>query len=280
MTMLRRIEPLAIPDAPSGVDLGARPELRWVAPSSLLVDEAYQRGLGRRSLRLIKELVHSFAWRKMKPPIVVEVEGGLHVVDGQHTAIAAATLQVPEIPVFVVEAATVQERAEAFVGHNRDRIVMAPLDVYRAKVAAGDPDAVDVEAVCRRAGVRLRQINQNAKILAGDTMAVGTVERLVKRRGVIRARMVLEAFVKAERGPISAPEIDAVEAIMVVGRPSLSPELMARAIHALGDHGVIRSKMLAASERCPQKHVLYRMYMELLEKQAPAALQVVHARSA
>lgn len=253
-------------DIPSP-DLGQTPELRWVSPSSLMVDEAYQRDLTKRSKSLIRKLTEQFAWRKMKPPIVVDTESGLHCVDGQHTAIAAATLRLPQIPVFVVGAATMQDRADSFVAHNRDRIIMTPMDVYRAKVASGDPDALDVHNVCRRAGVDLKILSPNSKTMIGDTMAVGTLQRLVKRQGVIKSRMVLEALVQGGRAPIGAAEIDAVEAAMLLVRPATTVSEMASTIRAISDRGVIEAKMTAASDGKPHKHVLFNAYMEILERQ-------------
>lgn len=271
--ILRPIEPIAMPEGvvPSTRDLGQRPELRWVDPKSLLVDEGYQRDLGKRSYSLIRGMMQAFAWRKMKPPIVVEVSGGLHCVDGQHTAIAAASIGIAEIPVFVVGGSTLGERADSFVAHNRDRIVMSPLDVYRAKIAAGEPGAVDTAAVCQRAGIRIRQTNQFGKIMPGDTNSVGTIQRLVARRGVQKARILLQAFVIGGRGPIGPAEIDAAEALMMVARPTVTMEQLAAVIRALGDRGVIESKMRAASERKPQKHILLQRYCELLDKQTGAA---------
>jgi hypothetical protein len=248
--------------------LGKRPELRWVPPDSLLVDERYQRDLGKRSISLIRSLVENFAWRKMKPPIVVEAGGELHCVDGQHTAIAAATLSVPEIPVFVVSGGTLQERADSFVAHNRDRIVMSPLDVYRAKIAAGDQVALDTAEVCQLAGIRLRQTNQFGRIQPGDTNSVGTVQRLVSRRGKEKAVRILRAFPMAGRAPIGPAEIDAAEALMVVARPHTTTEQLAAVIRVLGERGVIESKMRAATERgTPQKHILLKMYVAVLDKQ-------------
>ncbi len=276
---LRPIEPIPYPDGMGPVprELGQRPELRWVPPTSLLVDEGYQRDIGRRSYGLIKGMMQNFAWRKMKPPIVVEVGAGLHCVDGQHTAIAAASINITEIPVFVVGAASLGERADSFVAHNRDRIVMQPLDIYRARIAAGDPDAVDCANVCQRAGVRIRQIQPGGKILVGDTGAVGTIQRLVKRRGVQKSRMILEAFVIGGRGPITPPEIDAAEALMVVLRPATTMDQLARIIRAIGDRGVIESKMTAMTQQKPQKHVLLAVYADMMDKQTAAQPQQARA---
>jgi hypothetical protein len=280
MSILRPIEPLPpIPGMRKAAlnALGARPELRWVSPVSILVDESYQRDLGRRSYALIRAMMENFAWRKMKPPIVVEVDQGLHCVDGQHTAIAAASIGIPEIPVFIVEGASITERADSFIAHNRDRIVMQPLDIYRARIAAGDPDALDCANVCQRAGVRIRQIQPAGKVLIGDTGAVGTIQRLVKRRGVQKSRMLLQAFVEGGRGPITPPEIDAAEALMTVLRPATTTEQMAKAIRALGDRGVMASKVKAMTEQRPQKHVLFEAYVALLDKQSMVGEQKARA---
>ncbi|MDB5584867.1 MAG: hypothetical protein JWR80_10043 [Bradyrhizobium sp.] len=275
---LRRIEPIPkIEGMSRASDLGQRPELRWVDPTSLLVDEGYQRDLGKRSYSLIRGMMQGFAWRKMKPPIVVEVGDGLHCVDGQHTAIAAASIGVPEIPVFVVGAASLGERADSFVAHNKDRIVMQPLDIYRARIAAGDPDAVDCANVCQRAGVRIRQIQPGGKILVGDTGAVGTIQRLVRRRGVQTSRNILQAFVTGGRGPITPAEIDAAEALMVVVRPDTTMEQFARVVRAIGDRGVIESKMKAMTESRPQKHVLLEVYKAMLDRQAGAQAERARA---
>lgn len=272
---LRRIQAMpSLIDGKVSVDFGQRPELQWIDPASLLVDEAYQRNLSKRSLNVIKVVIKNFAWRKMKPPIVVSTEGKLHCVDGQHTAIAAATLNLVEIPVFVVGAASLAERADAFVAHNRDRVAMTPMDVFRARLAAMDADALDVESVCRRAGVSLKLINPTSKIMVGDSASVGTIQRLVKRQGVIKARMVLEALVVGGRAPIGSAEIHAVEAAMVLVRPATTIPEMAAAIRSLSDHGVIEAKMLAATEGKPHKHLLFEAYMNVLEKQTgvPRAL--------
>jgi hypothetical protein len=253
------------------IQLGQRPELRWVAPQELLVDETYQRDLTKRSRSLIGKMVAEFAWRKMKPPIVVDTGDGLHCIDGQHTAIAAATLGLEAIPIFVVGAASMLERADSFVSHNKNRIVMTPMDIWRAKCAAGDPDALDVVNACRRAGVNLKLINTNMRVDIGDSAAVSTISRLIKRQGPQKGRSVLEALVKGGRAPISAAEIDATEAAMLLVRPATTVDEMASVIKALSDHGVVEARVSAAAEGKPQKHALFESYMRLLERQTGVA---------
>lgn len=88
---MRQVAGLSFPDiAPAVIDT-LPPELRLVAPSALSVDDRYQRCLSERSIRLIRKIVAEWDWRAFKPPVVVEVDGRLDVIDGQHTAIGAVT---------------------------------------------------------------------------------------------------------------------------------------------------------------------------------------------
>jgi NAD(P)H-nitrite reductase large subunit len=172
------------------------------------------------------------------------------VVDGQHTAIAAATIGVPSIPVFVVEAETLDERARAFVGHNTDRIVVSPINIYNALRAAGDPDALDVANVCKRAGVTIREFSQSSAIKVGDTKAVGLIRRMIAKRGVIKTRQVLECLVKAKRAPLGGGEILAAEHLICDGAGVSLSQLVA-AIRIEGDAGVAKARAKASSERSP-----------------------------
>lgn len=263
---LRRIAPLLLPDIKAAEVTGAKPKLRWVKPTDLLVDETYQRDLSRKSLQLIRGMVEGFAWNRMKPPIVVEVADGLHVLDGQHTAIAAATLGLDGIPIFIVEAASVAARARAFVGHNTDRIVVAPINIHQALLGAGDEAATDVDNVCRRAGVRIRWINQGAVVAEGDTQVVGGIYRLVKRRGVRKAREVLECLVKAKRRPISAGEIMACEELLCVRMPKLDPAVLTAVIRVEGDAGLNKARGTAKERRTPAWREIMARYVNRIEK--------------
>lgn len=267
--MLRPIRPLTeLGPVDPILGLGKKPELRWVEPTSLLVDEVYQRELTTtRSVKLIVSVINNFTWRKLKPPIVVEVDGRLHCINGQHTATAAATLGLKEIPVFVVEAGSLQERADAFVAHNRDQVELTSFHIYRAKLAAGDELALDVANVCQRAGVKLKLINNQSRVDVGDCACIAKIQRLVKRQGVSSARKVLEALVRGGRAPIAAVEIDATEAVMCLARDTTTVEQMASVIRALSDAGLVQARLDALAQEKPVKHVLFNKYIDLLNRQ-------------
>jgi len=248
---LRRIQPLSFPDVVPSIVSGTKPVLRWVEPTDLYVDDTYQRDLSRKSLKLIRQIYASFDWSRVKPPIVVDADGMLHVVDGQHTAIGAASIGLPEIPIFVVEAQCVDARARAFVGHNTDRIAVTPIAIYNALRAAGDPDALDVQRVCERAGVRIREFSQSSAIVSGDTKAIGLIRGLIKKRGVIKARKVLECLVKSEMTPISGAAILAVDQIICVEVKDVDLEILATVIRTDGEKGVASAHAKAKRDRAP-----------------------------
>ena len=258
MSELRRIKPIPLAGLKPASFAGERPALEWIAPTALLIDSTYQRELSERSLRLIRKLIENFSWNRMKPPIVVKVgAASFHIVDGQHTAIVAASLGIAEIPVYIVQADTVDERARAFVGHNSDRITVSSFDIYRALLAAGDADAQDVDNVCRRAGVRIRNISPSSAIAEGDTAAIGVVRAVVKRRGVISARKVLQCLVKAMRAPITAAEILAAEQIIAVERPGVDPDALSAVIRIEGSDGLAKAHARAKQ----QKTIFWREVM-------------------
>jgi hypothetical protein len=83
-------------------------------------------------VKLIRKIVQTWDWSRMKPPICARDESGrLFVVDGQHTSIAAARHPgIKKIPVMIVNVDTVEGRASAFIGHNRDRVAMTSMQLH------------------------------------------------------------------------------------------------------------------------------------------------------
>lgn len=271
MTKLRPIKPMKFPDLTPAKDFGPKPIPKWVAPTSLMVDGTYQRDLSERSIRLIRRTIENFRWNRYKPPIVVQTgPATLHVIDGQHTAITAATLGIPEILIMIVEADGLDERARAFVGHNSDRIVVSPFDIYKALLASGDPDAQDVDNVCRRAGVRIRVISPSSAIAEGDTAAVGLIRSLVKRRGVIPARKVLQCLVKAKRAPISGAEILAADRIVCEERKDIDVEALTAAIRIEGNDGLAKAMVKAKTDRSPAWREIANRWLNRIDRSAAA----------
>ena len=214
--MLRPIKPIPL----TGLEpklIGSKPPIfDWADPKTLLVEDEYQRRLTKRSITLIRKIAVGFDWLHIKPPVCARGAGAkLCVIDGQHTAIAAASRGILKIPIMIVEAPEVERRAKAFVAHNTDRLNVTPLQLFASRLAAGDKAARGAEKAAKASGVNLCRVQPaNGLWEVGDTMAVGSVERLVGRYGEEKAVRVLKTLVAAKRSPMVVHEILAVAALL------------------------------------------------------------------
>ncbi|WP_029002759.1 DUF6551 family protein [Azorhizobium doebereinerae] len=266
MTQIRPISPLVFPDLTPSVAITAAPRFIWIAPEKLLVDDTYQRNLSERSMRLLRRIIGEWDWRRFKPPVVVEIDGAFHVLDGQHTALAAASHpDIAEIPVMVVEAADLLQRARAFIGHNRDRISVTPTQLFHAAVAAGDPDEQTIQQVCERAGARVLKVPPaNGAYEVGDTMAISTLRSMCSRLGAMKARQVVQCLVEAKCAPISADLLKAASELLhgadYAGEVESSD--LATAIRGMGPSADREAAQFAAAKGMPRWRalivVLYR----------------------
>ncbi|MBK0020939.1 hypothetical protein IAE29_03185 [Ochrobactrum sp. S46] len=226
-----------------------------VNPGDLFVNEAYQRALSERSLRLIRKIVSEWSWSAFKPPVVVEVDGVLEIIDGQHTAIGAVSHGGIELlPVLVVDAGDSETRAGSFVRHNRDRIQVTPGQLHSALVEAGDEDALTIKQVCERSGLKiLKNPPPFARFRPAETMAITTIAGLVKRRHAMGARKVLEICVKANVAPVSADLIKATEHLLFSKEYNgeIDSEKITAVVIALGEKLEVEAKRFAAERKVP-----------------------------
>ena len=99
---------------PERVDPGAAPILQWIDIADLVVDDTYQRDLGRGNWKAIRRIAVAFKWSRFSPVFVSPVEGGRYaVIDGQHRAHAAAICGFPQVPCQIVPM-TLEEQAASF----------------------------------------------------------------------------------------------------------------------------------------------------------------------
>lgn len=217
---IRVIAPIGIGGLVPSVPPTGMPIFETINPAGLFVDPTYQRDIGERGVRRIRRMIEGFDWAKFKPPICAyaQHEGVtvLKVLDGQHTAIAAASNpNVDEIPVMIVEAEDTISQAKAFIGQNTQSLGVTNLQLHQAAVAAADEDALTLELTCTAANVKLlRAPNSYTGDGSRQSIAVKQIESLIARRGRIAARQVLEVIANAERGPITATHIKAVDLLL------------------------------------------------------------------
>ena len=149
-------------------------------------------------------------------PIIVNRD--FYVIDGQHTAIAAATRgDIEAIPVKIVTADTQADRAMAFVRINRDRLAVTASQIYFAEVAAGLAEAVGVRRMCQKAGVTILKYPPHRGIMAsGDTLSVQMIRKIWRVDGEAKGVQIL-SIITAARLPVNEWLIRAVN-ILVADR--------------------------------------------------------------
>lgn len=256
---IRPIAPISLAGLTPTQPATGMPICEVVDPSRLFVDPAYQRNVGENGMRQIRRIIEGFDWAKFKPPICAyaECDGQtiLKVLDGQHTAIAAASHpDIDLIPVMIVEAADTIAQAKAFIGQNTDRLGVTTLQLHQAALAAADEDAQTLELVCARANVKiLRTTNAYTGTGSRQTIAIKQIEALVSRRGSQLAREILEVLANADRGPLTAPQIKAVELLMTDPEyaDAFAPDDLTVAIVDLLTTAEEEAKLLGVTHRIP-----------------------------
>lgn len=260
---LRPVAPLPNLSKLAQSEKNSPPTLMWVKPTELYVDETYQRNLSRKSIGLISRIVQNWNWSHYKPPIVVKDEDSdrFFVIDGQHTAIAAASHpKIDKMPIMVIDADTIAERARSFISHNRDRVAILPTQLHYSSIVAGDAAALEVDKVCTEAGVKiLRTPPANGQFRPGETVALSTIRALIRNYGAENAVSVLSILRDAERAPVRADEMKAL-AIAIIEN-GLSRDDLSRTIAALPYDAAIKdAREVAASSFLPMSEALASVY--------------------
>lgn len=245
-----------------------------VDPTTLYVDHEYQRTIGERGRRQIRQIIENFCWTKFKPPICAyaEHEGRtiLKVLDGQHTAIAAASNpHIGSIPVMIVDAPDTQSQAAAFVGQNTQRLGVTSLQIHQAAVLAKEENALDVQNVCSRAGVRvLSCLPGSGRYRPGDTIAIAAIRGLVSRRTSMGARVILEVLANAHLAPITALHIKAAEYLMSDKDTAqrFDPEDLTKAIGDLYLTAEDEARVQAKTLRIPEWRALSMIWYRKTKK--------------
>lgn len=200
------------------------PKIAWLNVDQLVIDESYQRALSEKGIRLIRRLVESWDWNCFKPlSVAAAADGRYEVIDGQHTAIAAATHgSIEMLPCVVLTADTKAARAAAFVGINRDRTALTPYALYRAKLAAGDEEAVAVDEALAVSGGTLREsYRYDDEAVVGEVYSISTLLRIVRGHGKNRLARLMKMAIAAKIGPVPASLLKGLnEIVSAPGTPS------------------------------------------------------------
>lgn len=163
---------------------GARPEIGWLDIEELGVDSRYQREIMQRGRANIFAIAEQFRWSRFGPVIVAAKKGRLYpIIDGQHRTTAAALVGFRKVPCHIVEA-DIAEQAAAFRAINGNITQITPTQLFHAGLAAGEPSAIKLQAVCDASEVKIaRYPKKQADMQKGETLACGALAAMLKQHG-------------------------------------------------------------------------------------------------
>jgi hypothetical protein len=182
--MLQKLNADQVTKPKSPFKPGPAPQLSWIEVERFVVDDSYQREVGKRGRFNVQHIAEHFDWSKFAPVIVAPVEGGLYaIVDGQHRTTAAMLRGIEKVPCQVVQADRAQQAA-AYAAVNGNITKTTAQQLFHARLAAGDENSQELAKVCAAGGIEILRRNLiTAKMKVGQTQAVGALSRCLRDFG-------------------------------------------------------------------------------------------------
>lgn len=160
------------------------PRLEFVRISNLVVDESYQRPLGKRGCARIRKIASEFDWSKFSPVLLADLgDGNYAIMDGQHRAHAAMLCGFKRVPAMIVTLDR-EDQARTFISVNANVTQVTTWQIYRAALAAGESWARICCDAVEAGGCQLQLSNSstNAK-KAGEIYAIRLIEEIAVKKG-------------------------------------------------------------------------------------------------
>ena len=261
-------------DAPLGIADQPSPMLQWVEIAQMVIDDRYQRPLGKHSLTTIRAIAANFRWSCFAPVLLAPIEGGrFAVIDGQHRVHAALLCGLKSVPAMVVPIAAT-EQARAFVAVNTARTGVSVFSIFKAGLASGEAWAIAASEAVAAADCRLMSFNPSAASKKpGDVYCVGLIRDMVKSGRAGAVTVTLSAIRAIDIGGSSSvllysdwllnPLIKAVAEV-----PEADVETVVAALRRKRPFIVMeQAKRVADSEKRPMSTVARAMFLALLHDQ-------------
>lgn len=174
----------------------------------------------KKSKALIEHMAANLDHIKLGAPICVMTDdGSIETVDGAHR-IEAVRLRddIKMILILLFESRSDADRAASFVGVNKDRKSIHPLELFKARVLSGEPLAISISQLCRECGVSIPHSPVSARdAKPNQCQSIGTLEELQSLFGAPILKQSLSCLRRAfpaKPGQLRAPAIKAISYIL------------------------------------------------------------------
>lgn len=198
MSEFRTIETASYAKIAAPSSFGRPPKLEWLPIKCLVIDPEYQREITLVGRKNIRRIVEQFNWSMFAPIMVAGVGSNrFAIVDGQHRATAAALAGIEKVPCAIIEALR-GEQALAFRAINANTTKLHTVQLFHASVAAQEPEALRVVAVCKAAGVVIPRSLGTCR--PRETFCVTTIRKGIERAGETTVVLALRAIIHSGDG--------------------------------------------------------------------------------
>ncbi|HWJ86909.1 MAG TPA: DUF6551 family protein [Pelagibacterium sp.] len=187
--------------APAAVAVGTAPILQWLDIELLVVDDSYQRELGRANWSAIRRIAENFRWAHFSPVFVAPIEGGKYaIIDGQHRTHAAALCGIAAVPCAIVPMSR-EEQAASFAAVNGLVTKVTLFQIYKAALVAGEEWALACARACSEADCRLMTHHGSTDSKrAGEVYCIGLVRQAIEQGKGSAFTLALAGIRKSEFG--------------------------------------------------------------------------------
>lgn len=202
-TSYRMLAPMAFMQATAPKDkLGPPARLMTLPLDCLVIDDRYQRAIGKQGRPNVQRILAQFDWRKFTPVVVTPVGDDFYaIIDGQHRATAAMMHpEIDEVPCMIINV-TPSEAAACFAAINGCVTKITSGQIWRARVVSGDTDAAALQKVLDAAEVRVLSCKlPGVGYRPGDTLAIGTLQKMHAKYGPAILTTALQAVTQSSDG--------------------------------------------------------------------------------
>lgn len=251
------------------INYGPVPTFDWIELKKLKIDDSYQRDTqSLRSQINISKIVENFSWDKFSPISVSEnTDGTFNIIDGQHRVEAIRQLgDIDKVPCWVIPGCACQKQAEAFIGINKNRVLITPYAKYKAEILAGDPLANQVNDFCSEHNIIIPKntyVGQEPNI----TNALGTIRSFLKkgrREDLIFAIEIIRQAFPFKPGQLKADIIFTLAELHLFYKQKIDRDVLVETIRSCEDVNniTLKARQLAKLDKsqnaksCHQKIVI------------------------
>lgn len=247
---------------------GLLPDMDWIDINKLVIDQSYQRDtLSQRSKNNIAKIVKNFAWSKLTPLTVADIQNGTYaVIDGQHRLEAAKQLgDIEELPCYIIPATNQSGQADSFLDINQNRVAVNNYSIYKAKLAKGEKEAANIEAFLNDCNIEIPFNGYCAK--PNHTLAIACIATHLRRHNDIYLKEAISLILTAygdKKGQLKKDLLDTLVDFKIRNGAKAKDDIIIKALRSFDNADRISAKakeLKALDSSLSQRMAHYKVFL-------------------